>query len=321
MPSEQFGAPSADDVDLTNIVSCRYASQSLVLNLAIGHIAANLLRHWLEFGDIGPSSPSPQRRLYAACMDNAKRTMETIPVIKALVSGKHGPMPVPFMAVNLFNAATSYAIPVLRSVRYWTSHDTQADISSLPVWPGPDPRNPPESQRSTGRLPLSIYTDSTVKDCATNILVILDGLSELKANPLGVIAERRLGALISQYGLRDAASVAESYPCLYDPASDPTLHESRPSSKGPTPQITPPVLPYPEAGIPTGSGPEHPAVITHPVIGPSVIASQMGEDAASTDDFTFLNSLLQMDESIWEGLLEAGALTRSDGHPVHNGGA
>jgi len=317
LPSEQFGEPTPGDIDPTNLVSCRYAAQALVLNLVVGHMAANLLRHWLVFDEVGPSSPFPQRRMYAACLDNAKRIMGFIPTIKALVPAKHGPMTVPFMALNLFNAATSYAIPVLRAVRYWTSRDTQADISSMPMWPIAYPRNPPALQRTAGRLPISIYTDSTVKECATNILVILDGLSELKANPLGQVAERRLAALITQYGLRDAASVAESYPCLYDPANDPTLRGHHGDTvDGPvqtqTQISTQPLLPYPNTGIPTGLGSDH-SSFQQPVVGPTLIAGQMGESAGTTDDFTFLSSLLQMDESIWKGLLEAGVMTRTDG--------
>jgi len=378
LPSEQFGTPAPSDIDPTSIVSCRYASQALLLNLAVTHIAANLLRHWLEFGDIGPSSPSPQRRMYTACLENAKRTMDTIPTIRVLMDAKHGPMAVAFTAMNLFNAATSYAIPVLRAVRYWTSRDTQADISSLPIWPD---RNPPALQRDSGRLPLSIYTDSTVKECATNILVILDALSGLRANPLGHMAERRLGALIAQYGLRDAASVAESYPYLYDPANDPTIREGvfgptaglsavamqqgqqvRSASQGHQPpqvqQVQPPqqnqhgqapgpgaiasrapttasssthtpahltprpnsvpdvtpVLPYPSAGIPSGIGPDR-QEYHHTTVGPNLIAGMggLGEGGESTDDFTFLSSLLQMDESIWEGLLDMGATAPANG--------
>ena len=284
LPQQGFAVPAVEDLDPTDIVSCRNASQSLVLALATGHIAANLLRHWLEVSDITASSPSPHKRLYAACLDNAKRCMETIPLIKALVKSKQGPIIVSFMAGNLFNAATSYAIPVLRAVRHWTARDTQPDIASLPHWPGDDPRNPPQRPTaSSGHLPMGIYSDSTVKECATNILVILDGLSELKANPLGQQAEKRLGALIAQYGLRDAQSAGEQY--AYDPSFNFVGHTPKSVEE----------IPFP-GHMPTAT--------TDPTFGMS---------AQTADDFAFLNSLLQMDGSIWEGLMEAGAISGING--------
>ena len=285
LPQQGFTVPAVEDLDPTDIVSCRYASQSLVLSLAIGHISANLLRHWLEVSDITSSSPSPHKRLYAACLDNAKRCMETIPLIKALVKSKQGPVIVSFMAGNLFNAATSYAIPVLRAVRHWTARDTQPDIASLPHWPGDDPRNPPQrANPASGHLPMSIYSDSTVKECATNILVILDGLSELKANPLGQQAEKRLGALISQYGLRDAQSAGEQY--VYDPSFNFVGHTPKSVEE----------IPFPNQAIPPINGEQ-----------------TFGMTAQTSDDFAFLNSLLQMDGSIWEGLMDAGALSGLNG--------
>lgn len=291
LPQQGFAVPAVQDLDPTDIVSCRYASQSLVLSLAIGHISANLLRHWLEVSDITASSPSPHRRLYAACLDNAKRCMETIPLIKALVKSRQGPIIVSFMAGNLFNAATSYAIPVLRAVRHWTARDTQPDIASLPHWPGDDPRNPPQRTTNTapGHLPMSIYSDSTVKECATNILVILDGLSELKANPLGQQAEKRLGALIAQYGLRDAQSAGEQY--AFDPSFNFVGHTPKSVEE----------IPFPGQNQNAHTG----------------LNDQMfGVSTQTADDFSFLNSLLQMDGSIWEGLMEAGAISGLNGQSL-----
>lgn len=277
LPSLGFSPVPAAMIDPTDIVSCRHACQGLILHLGLSHIAASLLRYWLEIGDIHESSPSLQKRLYTACLDNARRSLDTIPAVKIIVGSRQGPFVVPFIAANLFNAATSFAIPVLRSVRYWTSQDAAKDIAALPAWPdGMDPRRKPPLQESIGRLPPGIYTDATVKECATNILFILDTLTELNANPLGQVAERRLASLISQYGLRDVTNVPINVP--YDPSMGSLL---------------------PDFGIPVDSAPTF---------------DTSGID--SSDDFAFLNSLLQMDGSVWEGLLEAGALTRTDGKPV-----
>ena len=70
------------------------------------------------------------------------------------------------------------------------------------------------------RLPLTIYTDFTVIECATDILIILDALSELNANLLGQAAEQRFSTLTQQYGLRDSQNVqaiepwVQSYPVI-----------------------------------------------------------------------------------------------------------
>lgn len=272
--SADFSVPPVGSIDPTDIVSCRRACQGLIMHLGTAHIAANLLRYWLEIGDIHESSPSLQKRLYAACLDNARQSMDAIPAVKVVVASRQGPFVVPFIAANLFNSATSFAIPVLRSVRYWTTKDAASDIAALPAWPeSMDPRNRPPLHDSVGRLPPGIYTDATVKECATNILFILDTLTELNANPLGQMAENRLAALISQYGLRDAANVPFNVP--YDPAMG-MVHQT----------------------VPTQDVPVEPSVLD------------------VNDDFAFLNSLLQMDGSVWEGLLEAGALTRTDGKEI-----
>ena len=329
LPAAGFAEVAPENIDATNIVSCRYAAQALILRLALGHISANLLRYWLEVGDINASSPSPHKRLYQACLDNAKRALDAVPTVRKLVESRHGPFIVPFIALNLFNAATSFAIPVLRSVRYWSSRDTSMDIASLPAWPdSSDPRNRPPvpSHSALGRLPPGIYNDSMVKECATNILVILDALSTLNANPLGQTAERRLNELITQYGLRDVTTVQAQvpyHPGLIAPPPPPCA----------APVMGPmglPLDPDGRAGTNNHShGDNQPRPQQPPIMGPS--GRHVGEGQPPvppapempgssgfeyTDDMAFISSLLQMDASVWEGLLEAGALTGRDGQPV-----
>ena len=292
LPSIGFGPIPIDQIDTTDIVSCRCACQALVLQLALNHIAATILRYWLEFADVNASTPSPQKRLYLACLDNARATMDTLPVVRALVSSRLGPFIVPFIASNLFNAATTFAIPVLRAVRYWSSLDTTKDIASLPHWPDAcDPRNraPLPASSAVGRLPPAIYTDSTVKESAMNILVILDALTVFNANPLGQSVARKLNGLITHYGIRDVTKFQNGY--------DPSLVISQ-SGMSFSPVQPQTITPVSNDGLQPNS------------------AEQSIQGIDVSDDMTFINSLLQMDQSIWEGLLQAGALTDKDGQPV-----
>lgn len=210
LPAAGFPFIRAADIDLTSPNSCQHAAQSLLNHHAMGHIDAVILRHWLDIdvGQIPSSALHPY--LHAECLANAERSMDTIPTLRALLTTRYAPFVTSFAAGNLFNAATCFAIPVLRAVHLWSSQSQEEDIRLLPAWPDDHDIHPrshshpttADSVRST--LPATIYIDSKIKRYANNMLVILDVLSILKASPLEELAEARLGMLIQKYGLRDS---------------------------------------------------------------------------------------------------------------------
>ena len=91
----------------------------------------------------------------------------------------------------------------------WPTHLWRSGNMTRPAFKKPQ-TEPIESDANTPRsetkLPASIYADATVRECAEHILVVLDALSRLNANPLGQTAERKLEHLIQQYGLRESQS-------------------------------------------------------------------------------------------------------------------
>ncbi|ORY31284.1 hypothetical protein BCR39DRAFT_587609 [Naematelia encephala] len=282
MPAAGYPFLDVDDVDYTEPSACREAAQGLVLYHAIAHLSAVILRRWLLDSDDSPVTPT-KSRLREACIANAESSMRTMPVIRALLASNFGPFIAPFASANLFNAAMCFAVPVLRAVRQRTSHDREDDIRALPAWP--DAMYPKNSNglRLQGdlankQLPSSIYSDPTVRRSANNILIIFDALSDLGTSPLGTSAKERLSQLIQQFGLADSqalpvqafdnsAFVMSQMDFSHLPAPQSQFLDANGSTEGIPPWQMPP--------------------------------ADMQFDQAIFDE------LLQMDSSIWQGLLES----------------
>lgn len=223
MPAAGFNTPKTDEVDFTDPLACREVAQDLVLQYAVGTITALLLRPWLTWDasnvEAGSDNLNEIAELQQACISNAQRSMDTVGSVWALITARSGPIVTPYATSNLFNAAITFVIPVLRAVKQSSTGDREAEIRSLPEWPeeifkdGPRsfvPRPPhvvshPDPFQSTPLVLSSmIYTDPMVRQCANNALHILDALSILKASPLGASAERNLSVLVQKYGLRES---------------------------------------------------------------------------------------------------------------------
>lgn len=224
LPSAGFPLPQMDSVDFSDPLACRTVAQSLLLHDIIGRMAAQILRHWLDVDHddgLAPISASlaetlaltltrpTLQTLQVACLDNAARVVSTIPTVKALLHSRMGPFLVTMSAANLFNAATTFAIPLLRAVRQLAGASEQTsrdEVLRLPVWPEDVYPQPPDrtGPGRMGRLPSVIYNDESIRGYAVNILLILDALSHFRASPLGEAAEKRLESLITQYGLKDS---------------------------------------------------------------------------------------------------------------------
>ena len=168
------------------------ATRSLVMHNAVGCIEGFITRHWLT---MGKTNSTPQLVLHDVCLRNAVRAVDTIPTIRTLLHTRHAPMVSTFIAACLFNAATCFAIPVLRAA------NAAASVPDLPSWPED------VSPQHTGVANVAIaVNDPEIKQYASYILQILDTLVALNAFPCGELAQNRLVGLIEQYGLRDASS-------------------------------------------------------------------------------------------------------------------
>jgi hypothetical protein len=134
--------------------------------------------------------------------------------LRELILNRKEVVVLPWCANNLFNAATCFAITILRAVRTWTIGSNaryEDDIHILSN--GSDLTRPnrtlePNHLEANAQVPSVIYFDEVIRDRANKILLVLDKLSLLKANPIGKSAEQRLARLIERYGLRDAQGFA-----------------------------------------------------------------------------------------------------------------
>jgi hypothetical protein len=422
LPQAGFASPTSSNTspeDFDDLVKARYIIQSMVLHMAFGHISANVLRYWLSVGDSISGSPTVRRKLHDACLDNAKKSMMTIPLVQRAMEARNGPIILPFVAANIFNAATTFAIPVLRAVRSRVGgkrnpRPDEEDIRDLPAWPEGVTGSPPASAKrprlfhnendptrraliamrtaspssshqspqddkvftqmmyptrkdslfsspmeaesmsrqpsSSKPIPAMVYSDALVRECATNILIILDGLTTLNANPLGSQAEQRLSELVTLYGIRESqyvqANPPPSAPANVDGGQTPALIRNfatnglamhgfgtmgEPISPLPgykSAPDKPPVTDTAGLGLPQDmyfpldqlfsssyyTQPANPGYTytdpAFPVYNVNNVQPEPTQQQAQPDQ-AFLNSLLQMDSSIWQNLLDAGAFAPS----------
>lgn len=199
-PRLGFSDINLGDLDLNDPASARSAAMALVITNAIGFLTSTITRPWLIED---PRTPLEQS-LHDACLEAGNRAMSTMEVTKALVATRNAPFVPAFASGNLFNSATSFAVPVLRAVKLWTTDNRDDDIRDLRLIPNLHhhaDQNPHEPPRN---LPSTIYIDGAVRTYANNILLILDTLKALNISPLGAEAEKRLSMLIQKFGLRDS---------------------------------------------------------------------------------------------------------------------
>lgn len=199
-PRLGFSDTNLDHLDLNDPANARSAAMALVIHNAIGFLALTITKPWLLQD---PRTPAEQS-LHDACLEVAARSMSTMSITKAVVATRNAPFVPAFSSGNLFVSATSFAVPVLRAVKLWTTENRDEDIKALNITPTfhshqiPEPDGPPRT------LPSTIYIDGTIRTYANNILLILDTLKALNISPLGAEAEKRLSMLIQKFGLRDS---------------------------------------------------------------------------------------------------------------------
>jgi hypothetical protein len=199
-PRLGFSDTNLEELDLNDPASARSAAMALVIHNAIGYLSSSITRPWLT---ADPRNPVEQT-LHDACLEAATRAMSTMSVTKALVATRNAPFVPAFSSGNLFNSATSFAVPVLRAVKLWTNENRDADIKELEVTPQLHLQHPDSAFGPPRKLPSTIYIDGTIRTYANNILLILDTLKALNISPLGAEAEKRLSMLIQKFGLRDS---------------------------------------------------------------------------------------------------------------------
>lgn len=199
-PRLGFSDTNLDELDLNDPASARSAAMTLVIHNAIGFLSSTITRPWLIEA---PRTPAEQT-LHDACLEVGTRVMNTMAVTKALVATRNAPFVPAFSSGNLFNSATSFAVPVLRAVKLWTNENRDEDIKDLQVTPNLHYRITSSSSETSRKLPSTIYIDGAIRTYANNILLILDTLKALNISPLGAEAENRLSLLIQKFGLRDS---------------------------------------------------------------------------------------------------------------------
>lgn len=199
-PQLGFSDTNLEELDLNDPASARSAAMALVIHNAIGYLSSSITRPWLIED---PRNPGEQT-LHDACLETATRAMSTMSVTKALVATRNAPFVPAFSSGNLFNSATSFAVPVLRAVKLWTNENRDEDIKQLQVTPNLHKQHPDSAIGPGHKLPSTIYIDGTIRTYANNILLILDTLKALNISPLGAEAEKRLSMLIQKFGLRDS---------------------------------------------------------------------------------------------------------------------
>lgn len=199
-PRLGFSDTDLGELDLNDPASARSAAMALVIHNAIGFLSSSITKPWLIED---PRTPAEQS-LHDACLEAGTRAMSHMAVTKALVATRNAPFVPAFSSGNLFNSATSFAVPVLRAVKLWTTENRDDEIKELKAVPNlhthhiQDPNGPPR------KLPSTIYIDGAIRTYANNILLILDTLKALNISPLGAEAEKRLSMLIQKFGLRDS---------------------------------------------------------------------------------------------------------------------
>lgn len=202
VPNAGLRLLGVSDVDFDSPAACHRIARGLTLHHAIGCAEGIVTRHWLTVGRQG--SPL-QQHLHDECLHNAQRSFDSIPLVRAMLATRHAPFVATFIICGLFNAATCFAIPLLRAVHSMPVSNTEETIKSLPEWPealltGYAPKASPASANS----PPTDYPEEDIKRYANNILVVLDMLSVLNALPCGRLAQDRLERLVQQYDLRSA---------------------------------------------------------------------------------------------------------------------
>lgn len=174
-------------VDPESPLSCHRQARSVLFHHAVGCVEGIITRHWLTMGKFGSAL---QQHLHDECLMNAQRAFNTIPTVRALLETRHAPFVSTFIVCGLFNAATCFAIPLLRAVN-------AMDKVVLPAWPE---EVIPSAEQKINTL--AVFNQADIKQYANNILIILDVLAAFNALPCGKLAQDRLEALIQQFGLR-----------------------------------------------------------------------------------------------------------------------
>lgn len=270
---------SLDQLDATSPISCHRAARSLVLHHAVLCVESIITRPWLTSK---PSSDPIQQHLHDECLRGALRACDSIPLVRALLSTRQAPFVPIFIICGLFNAATSFAIPILRAVHTRTHRSHEDSIRNLPAWP--EHLYLADSHDPTSRLPNvkgTIDADPNVKQYANNMLVILDMLAVLNALPAGRLAQDRLETLIQQFGLRDEQPIMR--------CRSPFPVQRSATGAADTLGLSAPLEPVVGIDDPNGSG------------------SILSEMPGVMDPFSGLwDELLQLDPGIWKDLLEGG---------------
>ena len=314
LPSCGYDVPSEQNIDHKDPISCRQAAQGLKLHEHITNKTWCILRKWMSMtSPMSTEAVSLMRRMQVAHLDNARLVMQHFPALQALISAQLSPYASTNTIINLYNAATTFALPVLRYSREKRQkHVDTEDVTPMPIWPErrsskaitPNATwTPPVLSTEGSTLSFSNYE---VGQYATNVLHVLKMLSTLDANRLGEAARAELRILISKCdisgvstGVRDVNILPPAH--QESGSCDPISISEAPTSFGPTPQN---LWSYDNSSIMNPYG-NHDAPVQEGIFQPWMASQLSNEDQpsrVSTDD-NLLDQLFQLDPKVWETLM------------------
>ncbi|PWN49346.1 hypothetical protein IE53DRAFT_150512 [Violaceomyces palustris] len=215
---------TVEELEAGDKVLHRKAAQALLLHCGIRHMESVILRPWLAESVDDRSQLRQEFR--EGCLRLARKTVATIPPIKVVLSKGLVPFFGSWVAVNLFNAATTLAIPIVKVCYNGDGARTAQALGEIRGVPaqslGHDVSKGPGSPSTLSSLPdlkkvynhgygdtLRSSTDSNhdqpipqadFERSTAEILMVLDMLSVLEKNPLAKIAKSLLSNLVEIHG-------------------------------------------------------------------------------------------------------------------------
>ena len=253
------------------------------------------------------------RRLQMTNLDNAGLAIRNFSALKTLMAAQLAPCVSVHSIINLFNAANTFAVPILRAARDAQRHVDAEDVLPLPLWPDWTAIST-VSMASSCNAHIGVedaevstlnFSVEEIKGYATKVLQVLDLLSLLHAVPLGESAKARLKALATKYKLREVSNGMVD-PVVYGfhptrssdfvlPGDVNTFSAQERQHSGS--ETTTDHLHYLAPHSPSST-----AALPTLDLGP--LDSFGGLTSGPSADNTFLSELLALDPSIWETLLE-----------------
>ena len=315
LPACGYPAPNENNLDSMDLVSCGKAAQGLVLHGDITHMTWCILRRWILAPPLPAQAMSLLRRIQVAYLDNARFAIQHFDPLRDVISARLSPYVTTTIIINLYNAATTLALPVLRYARGMGQKIFDVrDVTSTSIWPnGPSGRSVRETANTAPLKSESIalstmsFSELEVRQYAADVLRVLEMLSFLDACRLGESAKSALATLIGKYSIKDISIGLSDSGNQSRPEGD--AHPQSGTATGywtPPWEVTPQNIALLGSSEPSEDVLDQSAITANPFSGPtaaSVPSSGEATASFSTDD-DVLTQFLQLDPEIWQSLMQ-----------------